>query len=257
MFLENQKRYTEALQQYESYMTIDAGERGQMLEADAAAASLERKAEEARSQFVAEQMQKLAEIERKRDRLVQELIKAQSRTDRTLMKAPISGTVQQLSVTTVGQVVTSGQSLLTIVPLDGPIEVEAMITNRDIGFVEAAQPAVVKVDAFPFTRYGTLEAMVAKVSRDAVDDRASTGLSDVASAARQQGGAPAQMSQTSNLVFPTLLTLTQRNMRIDGKDIPLKPGMSVTVEIKTGQRRVIDYVLSPLREIAAQTGHER
>ena len=101
--------------------------------------SLERKAEEARSQFVAEQMQKLAEIERKRDRLVQELIKAQSRTDRTADEGADlrNRAAVERDDRRPGRDA-SGQSLLTIVPLDGPIEVEAMITNRDIGFVEAA-----------------------------------------------------------------------------------------------------------------------
>jgi hemolysin D len=130
----------EALQQLENYVTTDAGDRGQLLETDAAVYSLTRKMEETVSQFIADQTQKLAEIERKRDRTEQELIKAQSKTDRTQLKSPIDGTVQQLSITTVGQVVTSGQSLLTVVPLEGPIEVEAMIANKDIGFVEPGQP---------------------------------------------------------------------------------------------------------------------
>ena len=151
----------EALQQYETHVTTDESERGQLIELDAAMASLKRKFEETVTQFIADQTQKLSDIERKRDRLVQELVKAQSKKDRTQLRAPISGTVQQLSVTTVGQVVASGQSLLTVVPLDGPIEVEAMITNKDIGFVEAGQPAVIKVEAFPFTRYGTINASVA------------------------------------------------------------------------------------------------
>jgi hemolysin D len=96
--------------------------------------------------------------------------------------------VQQLVVSTVGEVVASGQSLLTIVPLVSPIEVEAMIANGDIGFVEPGQTAVVKVEAFPFTRYGTVEGRVAKVSRDAVDERGATNLSDAANAAKPIGG---------------------------------------------------------------------
>lgn len=219
--------------------------------------SLERKIEETVSQFVADQSQKLAEIDRKRDRLVQELIKAQSKTDRTHLKAPIAGTVQQLAVTTVGQVVTTGQALLTLVPNDAPIEVEAMIANKDIGFVEAGQSAVVKVEAFPFTLYGTISGDVAKVSRDAVDEKDAANLSDAATAARPQLGTPAPPSRTQNLVFPATIRLAQRTINIDRKEVPLTPGMAVTVEIKTGQRRAIDYILSPLREIAAGAGRER
>jgi hemolysin D len=247
----------ESLQQYESFVTTDVGERGQVIEIEAALNSLERKIEEAVTQFVADQTQKLAEIERKRDRLVQEHVKARSKNDRTQLRAPISGSVQQMSVTTVGQVVAGGQSLLTVVPLDGPIEVEAMITNKDIGFVEAGQPAVVKVEAFPFTRYGTIEATVAKVSRDAVDDRSAAGLTDVASVTRPQRASPSPVPQVSNLVFPATIRLGQRAISVDGKQVALLPGMAVTVEIKTGQRRAIDFLMSPLREVAAGAARER
>jgi hemolysin D len=247
----------EAMQQYEAQITTDTGDRGQLIETDAAMQSLERKIEETVDQFVAGQSEKLAEVERKRDRLEQELIKAQSKTDRTQLKAPIAGTVQQLAVTTVGQVVTSGQALLTLVPADGPIEVEVTIANKDIGFVHPGQPAAVKVEAFPFTRYGTIDGEVAKVSRDAVNERDATDLSDAATAARPQLGTPSQTSHTQNLVFPATIRLRQRTINVDGKEVPLSPGMAVTVEIKTGQRRAIDYLLSPLREIATQAGRER
>jgi hemolysin D len=80
--------------------------------------------------------------------------------------------------------------LLTIVPISTSIEVQAMIENQDIGFVEVGQPAVIKVDAFPFTRYGTINGVVEKVSRDAVDRRDATILSDAANAAKPQSSAP-------------------------------------------------------------------
>ena len=248
----------EAMQQLETHLTTDAGDRGQLLETDAAIASLERKVEENRTQFIADQSQKLAEAERKRDRLVQELLKAQSKNERTQLRSPIAGTVQQLSVTTVGQVVTSGQSLATIVPVDGQIEVEAMIANKDIGFVKLGQPAVVKVEAFPFTRYGVIDAQVIKISRDAVDERDAPNMTDAATAARPQNGAQNQPSSRSqNLVFPATLRLAQGTMMIDGEQIGLTPGMSVTVEIKTGQRRALDFVLSPLRELSSRAARER
>ncbi len=248
----------DALQEYERERTTLAGEKGQLLETGAGMHSLERKMEEVTAQFIADQSQKLAEAERKCDRLAQELIKAQSKNERTRLKAPIAGTIQQLSVTTVGQVVASGQSLMTIVPLEGPIEVEALISNKDIGFVEPGQPAVVKVEAFSFTRYGTIDATVAKVSRDAVDERDAPNLSDASSATKPQGvAAVAPSSRTQSLVFPATVILARQSISIDGKDVPLSPGMAVTVEIKTGKRRAIDYLLSPVREVVSQTAHER
>ena len=247
----------EALEQYETQITTDTGDRGQLLETAAAMAALNRKVDETIKQFIADQSQKLAEIEAKRDHLEEDLIKAQSKAAHTELHAPIAGTVQQLAVTSLGQVVSSGQPLLTIVPSQDAIEVRAMIANQDIGFVKDGQPAVVKVDAFPFTRYGTIGGAVERVSTDAVDERDAPELSDAANAARPQGAAPGSPPRAQNLVFPATVRLAQRTIRIDGKDVALIPGMAVTVEIKTGQRRVIDYLLSPLREVASQAGRER
>jgi len=167
--------------------------------------------------------------------------------------------VQQLAVTTVGQVVGSAQSLMTIVPTDGPIEIEAMIQNQDIGFVEPGQQAVVKIESFPFTRFGTIDGTVLKVSRDAVDEREENALNDPKSTARPQISTTTTAEQTTgqNLVFPATISLTRRVITVEGKEIPLSPGMAVTVEIRTGQRRALDYVLSPLREVTSSAGHER
>ena len=249
-------RVIEATEQYQTHLVTDAGERGQVLEAEAAMRSLESKIAEAASQFVATQAQKLADAERDKDKAEQDLVKAQLKRDLTKLTAPIDGTVQQLSATTIGQVVASGQSLLTIVPFEGPMEIEAMIANKDIGFVEPGQSAVVKIEAFPFTRYGTLDATVTKVSRDAVDDRYATNLSDAASTAKPQGSA-GQPSQAPNLVFPATLKLANRSIMVGDSEVMLMPGMTVTIEIKTGQRRAIDYLLSPLREFVARSAHER
>lgn len=244
----------EALQQLEQQQTLQAAELGQLAEMDAAMLSTERKIEETRSQFIADQTQKMVEMERKGDRLEQELVKAKSKRDRTELRSPLAGTVQQLTVSTVGQVVTTGQSLLTIVPLDGALEVEANIANKDIGFVKVGQEAVIKVEAFPFTRYGTITAQVIKISRDAVDDRENQTVTDAATAAKQ-GASPGGRLQ--NLVFPATLRLDKRTIMVDGEPIALTPGMAVTVEIKTGTRRAIDYVFSPLIELWSGSVSER
>jgi hemolysin D len=239
----------EASQQLETQMTVDAGDRGQLLESDAAIQSLERKIEETVAKFIADQSQKLSEEERKQNQLAKDLVSARSKNERTRLMAPIAGTIEQLMVTTLGQVVASGQSLLTIVPVDAPIEIEAMIANKDIGFVERGQPAVVKIEAFPFTHYNTVDGTVVTVSRDAVDKRDPQNPSGGANAA--------QRSPTENLAFPATISLAQRAIGINGKEVLLSPGMAVTVEIKIGQRRAIDYLLSPLREIASHAAHER
>ncbi len=139
----------DAAELLERALTDQAYDKGQLLESTAAIDSLQRKLQETTSQFIADQTQKIADAGRKRDHLVQDLIKAQSKNARTKLVAPIDGTVQQLGVTTIGQVVTQGQPLMTIVPQNGPIEVEALVLNRDIGFITVGQEAVIKVESFP------------------------------------------------------------------------------------------------------------
>lgn len=247
----------ERLQQYEALLTTQVGEKGQVEEVQASLSTLQRRLEAATIQFVSDQTQKLAEAERVSDRLQQELVKATTRHERTRLTAPISGTVQELVLTTVGQVVAPGQALMTIVPLDAPIEIAAMIENSDIGFVEPGQAAVIKILSFPFTRFGTIDGVVINVSRDAVDQRAAGSLGDPRSAIKHGAREGEEPKPGENLVFPATVSLARPYIRVEGKDIALSPGMAVTVEINTGSRRALDYVLSPLREVTASAGHER
>ncbi len=249
----------EVLSQYETQVTTQISEQGQLTETEAAIRTVESKIDEIISQFVADQSQKMAEAQRKADRIAQDLVKATAKNERTTIRSPIAGTVQQLGVSTIGQVVAGGQSLMTIVPADGTIEIEAMIMNQDIGFVEPGQEAVIKVEAFPFTRYGTITGRIVRVSRDAVDEREAVGMADPMTSSRPSGAqaASAATSRGQNLVFPATVRLEKRTILVDGKDIPLSPGMAVTVEILTGHRRAIDYVLSPLREVTSSSGRER
>jgi hemolysin D len=132
-----------------------------------------------------------------------------------------------------------------------------MILNKDIGFVRPGQPATVKVDAFPFARYGTLDGTVTKISADAVDMRNAPNLSEAAATVRPQGGAASSSQGGPEMAFPAIISLTRRAMDIDGTEVKLSPGMTVSVEIQTGQRRIIDYIFSPLREMASKAARER
>ncbi len=247
----------DALTQFQNDKTAQASEQGQLRETVAAMETARRKFSEIVAQFVADQTQKLVEAERKRDQIQQDLIKAKNKSERMRLRAPIAGTVQQLAVTTVAQVVTGGQTLMTIVPNDAPLEVESMVQNKDIGFVQAGQSAIVKVDAFPFTRYGTIDGSVVKVSSEAVDMREAPNLSDAPASVKAQGAVANSATNRPELVFPATIKLASRSITVNGKDVMLSPGMTVSVEIKTGTRRVIDYVLSPLREVVLQAAHER
>jgi len=149
------------------------------------------------------------------------------------LKAPVNGTVQQLTAHTVGGVVPAAQPLMLIVPKDNQVEVEAMMENKDIGFVQEGQAAEVKIDAFEYTKYGTIPAHVTHVSRDAIDD------------------------EKKGLIYSVKITLDKSSIFVDGKDVPLTAGMSADVEIKTGERRIIEYILSPLIQHQRESLHER
>jgi hemolysin D len=146
-------------------------------------------------------------------------------------------------VHTSGGVVTPAQVLLVVVPDEAEVGAEVMLENKDIGFVREGQDAEIKIEAFPFSRYGTVPATVASVSADAV-------VSD-ARGASVNGSAPVAA------LYPATLTLGQRDLEVDGKLVRLSPGMNVMAEVKTGKRRVIDYLLSPLRVHAAESLKER
>lgn len=148
---------------------------------------------------------------------------------------PVSpdGTVQQLAVRTVGGVVTPAQALMVIVPRDDALEVEAFLENKDIGFVNAGQQAEVKVETFPFTKYGTIPASLTHVSTDAIND------------------------EKRGLVYSARARLQRATMQVEDKTVNLSAGMAVTVEIKTGKRRVIEYFLSPLLQYGNESLRER
>ena len=248
----------DAIQELQREKAVLASERGQVDELVASIASLQAKRQENVAQARADQRNKLSEAERRADKAVQDEIKARSRKNRTRLTSPIAGTVTQLAVNTIGQVVSPAQALLTVVPLDSRLEVEAMILNKDIGFVYPGQEVIIKIEAFPFTRFGSINGKVLRVSDDAVDEREAGNLADPATAAKgTNNSALSATPRVQNLVFPATISLEKGSVKIGEKDIPLTPGMTVTVEVKTGERRVLDYVLSPLREVGSEAARER
>jgi hemolysin D len=235
-----------------------ASDQGQIIETDAALKELQSETAKTISQFIADNENKLAEASRKADEARQVLAKAEARLARTKLYAPIDGVVQQTAVTTVGQVVTTGQQLVVITPDKAKLQVEALVANLDIGFVKLGQPAVIKIDAFPFTRFGVLHGTVVKIAPAAVAEqdakRALANATAAANAAQTPATAP---GQPESFVFPVTIALDETAMNVDGAKIPLTPGMTATVEIKTDSRRVIDYLLSPLAKIASEAARER
>ena len=163
----------------------------------------------------------------------QDALRAGSHSRLLSLVAPVDGTVQQLTVHTIGGVVPAAQPLMQIVPKDNHLEVEAFLENKDVGFVEDGQAAAVKIDAYEYTKYGTIPGRVVHVSRDAIKD------------------------EKKGLIYSVRVALDKMHSNVNGNDMELSPGMSVTVEIKTGTRRVIEYVLSPLLQHKRESLNER
>ncbi len=206
---------------------------GRVAELDAAVRELDARVGFSRSEFHRQVLERLAAAERQQTVAEQELTKASTRVSARTLTAPIDGVVQQLAVHTVGAVVTTAQELMVIVPQDGALEVEAVLENKDIGFVHIGQTAEIKVDTFPFTKYGTIAGRIVDLSRDAVADA-------------QRG-----------LVYKMRVLMQRSRIEIDHRPVPLSPGMKVTVEAKTGTRRLIEFFLSPLLRYASESVRER
>ncbi|MDF3029626.1 MAG: hemolysin secretion protein [Moraxellaceae bacterium] len=225
-YLEQENRRTETAKE------IDV-QRKRLAETEALVTQQREQRETVVASFVRQTREQLVEAEQQLVQLQQEGVKLKSRGELLELRAPVDGTVQQLAVHTEGGVVTEAQPLLVIVPTNEQLEIDAMVENKDIGFIEKGQVAEVKVEAFPFTRFGTLEGKVVNVSLDAIADE-------------QRG-----------LLYQTRVLLDRAWIQVEGRKVPLVPGMAVSVEIKTGRRRVIDYFLSPVIQHGNESVRER
>lgn len=209
------------------------GAQARVAEAEAAIASLKQQRAQTQAEFERDRMKELTEAESKVKSLAEDLTKADQRQSLQRILSPVDGVVQQLQVYTIGGVVQPAQPLMQIVPEGAAVEIEARIQNKDIGFVHDGQHAVIKMEAFPFTRYGTLDGNVTEVSDDAIEDE-------------KQG-----------LLFTARIAVPNAKLRVDDKLLPLSPGMMASAEIKTGTRTMMEYVLSPVMKATDEAGRER
>ncbi|MDO9234417.1 MAG: HlyD family type I secretion periplasmic adaptor subunit [Aquabacterium sp.] len=208
-------------------------QRARLLEAQ----STLKETEQAKAAYRAETLRalsdRLALASSKHSQLESDASKANQRERLTQLTAPVAGVIQQLAIHSVGGVVTSAQALMIVVPDSATVTAEVTIANQDIGFVDAGQLAAVKLETFPYTKYGTVAAKVDVVTADAVTD------------------------EKKGSYYPATLTLVAKDMLIDGKRVNLSPGMNITAEIKTGQRRIIEFLLSPVQRAGNESLRER
>lgn len=212
------------------------------------------KAEELTAGFLADAGDRRTKALQKMRDLDEQIAKAESREQYRRLAAPVDGAVQNVKIHTPGAVVTTADTLMEIVPDGAGVEIEANVENKDIGFVREGQPVEVKFDAFPFTRYGLVKGTVRKLGRDAAPASPQHG------GAAKDAAAPAQVAAqaaSGELAYPAKITLAQDWIAVDGQREKLQPGMRVSAEIKTGQRRVIEYILSPVVQAVSEAGRER
>jgi hemolysin D len=248
-------QYLQTLQQLIEQEQDVGVQKSRLNESEAAIAAITETRAQTIAEFRRNLLDELNKAEAKASGLVQDVAKADQRARLQTLTAPVDGIVQQLAIHTIGGVVTPAQALLVLVPEESHLEIEAMVSNRDIGFVRLGQNAEIKVDTFTFTRYGLLHGKVLSVSRDAItrdksqdkpNDRGSLGADNASSEPKGQ-----------ELSYAARISLDRTQMQIDDNLVDLGLGMAVTVEIKTGERSVLSYVLSPILKYKHEILRER
>ena len=219
-------------------------QKSKLKEAEASLAALKETRARTAAEFRRTLYDELAKAEQKSAGVAQDEIKADRRTKLQDLVAPVDGIVQQLAVHTIGGVVTPAQVLAVVVPQDSHLEIEATLANDDVGFVHAGQDAEIKVHTFNYTRYGVLHGAVLSVSPDTIA-RDGRDVAEPRTRAEASTGNPQQ--GRDDLVYAARVSLDQHQLKAGDHIVDLGPGMAVTVEVKTGSRRIISYLLSPLR----------
>ena len=212
---------------------------------DAEIAGLDQKIAATEAQIRLTAMSDLEKASEREHAAEEALSKATRRLELSTLRAPVSGTVQQMHIEGEGSVVTPAQQLMSIVPDDESMEVEAILENRDVGFITVGQQVELKVDAFPFTRYGLLKGRVLSVDRDA---EASPVNQNAAQGSQRTADETDHVEASERLRYTVHIAFQSGTLDVDGRPARLLPGMSVKAEILTGKRRIVDFILAPLRE---------
>lgn len=183
--------------------------------------------------FKNEMAYKLQEALNKESIFFKELENARWIEGLSLIRAPEDGVIQEMEIHTVGGIVTPAQTLMKLAPEHAELQVEATLLNKDIGFVKPGQEARLKIDSFPYTKYGFINGRILFISKDAVID------------------------EDLGPVYQMRVSMEKDFINVDGQDINLSPGMSVVTEIKTGKRRMIEYILAPFIKYKSESMRER
>lgn len=187
--------------------------------------------------FRADAQRELTQLQNELASVNESIIAARDRVQRTEVRSPVRGIVKRVRVTTVGGVVRPGMDLVEIVPLDDTLLVEARVRPRDIAFINPDQEAIVKITAYDFAIYGGLKAKVERISADAIAEEEGPGREET---------------------YYKIIVRTQKNyLGTEEAPLPIIPGMVATVDILTGQKSVLDYLLKPVRRARERALRER
>lgn len=242
-------RYLDVAQAHQDQLSALEQDKSRLIEIQATIAALDTRKRERLAFHRDKFNQEIGETERDIQGLQQDVAKLQTRSELTVVRASTDGVVQQLALTTIGQTVPAGQTLAVIVPNQTGYEVEAMLLNRDVGTVREGMPVQVKLEAYPFTEFGTLTGLVRHIAQDAVPANDGPAQSTLAAGSARNVSGPH--------VFPVRVALEGDNRTARGRQIKLTPGMSVVAEIKTDQRRIIAYFLDPVLKALSESIRER
>lgn len=208
-------------------------ERSRLQEEKAALLSMNSQRLQFQQEYLQTRMTALNEFRQKWNNASLTLEKAREWDQRCYLRASVDGVIEHINIHTIGGVVEPAQILMTLVPDNEPIEVEAFLENKDIGFVKVGQIVDIKFETYPYTYYGSLTGKIRYLSSHSLD---------------QSDG---------ERVYPVRVVLDQQNIKIGSKVHPLQVGMSLTAEIKTGKRRLLEYFMSPLLRYQDETLRER
>jgi hemolysin D len=225
--------YLELKERHINQVQNIAIQKQQMIKLRASSRAVTSQLEQIRQEFISRVTQEMVEAEDKITLAQAELDKAERRSGLQTLTSPVDGIVQQLAIHTIGGVVQPAEPVMVIVPGDGKLIVEAMVLNKDIGFVHVGDSVEIKLETFPFTKYGMIPGEIITISSDAIQD------------------------EDLGLVYAAKIEMKKQTIYVRGRDVKLSPGMSLQAEIKTGERRIIEFLLSPLMRYRDESLRER
>jgi hemolysin D len=252
MLLERLKSLTEIEQMQDRLVAQNFGAKRQLLEARERRQEVDRELTQARNKEVeiskeiesakAEQtafqsewrqrmIEELAETQRERDGINEQLQKAEKRQSLIVLRAPVDAVVLEIPKRSIGSVVREAEPMFTLVPLNVPLEVELQIASPDVGFVKVGDKVRIKLDSFPFQKFGTLQGVITVVSEDAF---------------ARDPAAIQSTRQLSGNYYLARVKLESTRLERQSEDVALRPGFTLAGEIKIGERSVMSYFVYPL-----------